>query len=189
MMLSRIYKHRDWGLRNIFGMNNSPETNTATAAHGEFTTRGVPHGFTSLTPFLAIAGAAGAIAFYEDVFGARTVGVTEFGGVVVHAELDFGQGRLQLGEPNPDYHLVPAPKGDDDCYSIALYCSDVDAVLARAVASGATIREAAAGFVSGDRFASIRDPFGVRWSIMTRVEDLSEQESSARVAEWAATQG
>ena len=40
-------------------------------------------------------------------------------------------------------------------------------------------------FVSGDRFASIRDPFGVRWSIMTRVEDLSEEESAARVATWA----
>ena len=42
-------------------------------------------------------------------------------------------------------------------------------------------------FVSGDRFASIRDPFGVRWSIMTRVEDLSPQESARRVAEWAAS--
>ena len=43
-------------------------------------------------------------------------------------------------------------------------------------------------FVSGDRFASIRDPFGVRWSIMTRVEDLSEEESAARVAQWAEEQ-
>jgi PhnB protein len=41
--------------------------------------------------------------------------------------------------------------------------------------------------VSGDRYASVRDPFGVRWSIMTRVEDLSEEESTARVAEWAAS--
>lgn len=46
-----------------------------------------------------------------------------------------------------------------------------------------------ATFVSGDRFASILDPFGVRWSVMSRVEDLSEQESARRVAEWAASQG
>ena len=52
---------------------------------------------------------------------------------------------------------------------------------------GATVREAPSTFVSGDRFASIRDPFGVRWSIMTRVEDLSDEESAARVAEWAAS--
>ena len=36
-------------------------------------------------------------------------------------------------------------------------------------------------FVSGDRYASVRDPFGVRWTIMSRVEDLSEAES-ARMA-------
>lgn len=176
-------------MRSVACMNTSPESPTSTAAHGNHTTHGVPHGFTSLTPFLAIPRATAAIEFYNEVFSARTVGITEFDGVVVHAELDFGQGRLQLGEPNADYHLVPAPVGDDDCYSMALYCSDVDAVLARAVAAGASIREAATDFVSGDRFASIRDPFGVRWSIMTRVEDISEEESGARVAEWAAQQG
>lgn len=154
----------------------------ATGAH---TTDGRPHTATSLTPFLAIPDARAAIAFYRDVFGARVVDVTEFAGVVAHAELDFGLGLLQLGEPSPEYHLVPAPQGDDDCYSIGLYVSDVDAVVDRAVAGGATVREAPAPFVSGDRFASIRDPFGVRWSVMTRVEDLSPEESTRRVAEWA----
>ncbi|QGG95745.1 VOC family protein [Actinomarinicola tropica] len=155
---------------------------------GQHTTDGVPHGSTNLTPFLAVPGAAGAIDFYRDVFGARVVDVTEMGGIVVHAELDFGNGKLQVGEPNPDYGLVAAPAGDDDCYSMGLYCADVDGTLERAVAAGSTVREAATTFVSGDRFASIRDPFGVRWSIMSRVEDLSEEESAARVAQWAAEQ-
>lgn len=168
-------------------MTTSQET--PTAAHGKFTSHGVPNGFTSLTPFLTIPRAAEAIAFYQDVFGARTVSVTEFDGVVVHAEIEFANGRMQLGEPSPAYHLVPSPEGDDDCYSLGLYCPDVDAVLARALTAGATIREPATNFVSGDRFASIRDPFGVRWSVMTRVEDLSEEASTTRVAEWAATQG
>lgn len=153
---------------------------------GAHTTDGLPHGATSLTPFLAIEHAAEAIEFYRSVFGARVVDVTELGGVVVHAGLDFGTGFLQLGEPTPDYGLVPPPAGDVDCYSMGLYCSDVDAVVERAVAAGAVVREAPADFVSGDRFASIRDPFGVRWSVMSRVEDLSEEESTRRVAEWAA---
>lgn len=157
-------------------------------ATGEHTTAGVPHGSTSLTPFLAISGAAEAIHFYRDVFGARVVDVTEIGGVVVHAELDFGNGKLQIGEPSPAYGLVPAPEGDDDCYSMGIYCADADATVARADAAGATIREPLSTFVSGDRFASIRDPFGVRWSVMSRVEDLSEEESARRVAEWAAEQ-
>ncbi|WP_306214381.1 VOC family protein [Actinoplanes sp. RD1] len=157
-------------------------------ADGEHTTNGTPHGATSITPFLAIPDARGAIGFYRDVFGARVVDVTEMGGVVAHAVLDFGAGLLQLGEPMPDYGLVPAPAGEQDCYSLGLYCPQVDTVVERAVAAGAVVREAPTTFVSGDRFASIRDPYGVRWSVMTRVEDLSEQESARRVAAWAAAQ-
>jgi PhnB protein len=165
-------------------------TATFQPADGEHTTNGTPHGATSLTPFLVIPDARGAIAFYRDVFGARIVDVTEFGGITAHAVLDLGNGLLQLGEPMKEYGLVPAPAGDTegDYYSLGLYCSDVDATVARAEAAGATIREAPSTFVSGDRFASIRDPFGVRWSIMTRVEDLSEAESARRVADWAKQQ-
>jgi len=187
--LSRIFK--PWSARATYRGDMSDDTSTTatptTGATGTHTTDGRPHGATSLTPFLAIRGAKQAIDFYRDVFGARVVDITEFGGVVVHADLDFGLGRLQLGEPNPEYHLVRAPEGDDDCYSMGLYVSDVDTVVEKAVVAGATVREAPALFVSGDRFASIRDPFGVRWSVMTRVEDISEEESSRRVAEWAAS--
>lgn len=160
-----------------------------TAAHGAHTDHGIPKGSTSLTPFIAVPRARDAIDFYRDVFGARVVDVTEMGGAVVHAVLDMGNGQLQLGEPVPEYHLVPPPAGEDDCYSLGLYCEDVDAVVARAEGAGATVREAVSTFVSGDRFASIRDPFGVRWSVMTRVEDISEEESARRVAAWAAAQG
>ncbi len=169
--------------------NDIPTTEApTTGATGTYTTDGRPNSATSLTPFLAIPDARQAIEFYRDVFrcqGHRRDRVRA--AVVAHADLDFGLGILQLGEPNPEYHLVRAPEGDDDCYSMGLYVSDVDAVVAKAVAAGATVREAPATFVSGDRFASIRDPFGVRWSVMTRVDDISDEESSRRVAEWAAS--
>ena len=155
---------------------------------GNYTNKGVPTGRTSLTPFLTLEDARGAIGFYEKVFGARTGDVTEIGGEVVHAEIDFGNGWMQIGALNPEYGLVAAPEGDGDCYSMGLYCEDADSVLAAAIAEGATVREEIMNFASGDRFASIRDPFGVRWTIMSRVEDLSAEESNRRVAEWAARQ-
>lgn len=166
--------------------------NTTQPANGEHTTAGRPNGFSSLTPYIAVTGAAAALEFYRHVFSATVVDCTEMPGVdgkpvVVHATLDFGAGRLQIGEVNPDYHLVAAPAGDDDCYSIGLYVPHVDAVVERAVAAGATIREDVTTFVSGDRYGSIRDPYGARWSIMTRVEDLSDEESAERVAAWAAS--
>lgn len=145
---------------------------------------------TSLTPFLVVTPAAEALRFYTEVFGARLVDRTDFRGpdgkpLIAHAVLDFGTGQLQLGDANPAFHLVPPPTGGDDCYSMGLYCENVDALLERAVSAGAVVREPPSDFVSGDRFASIRDPFGVRWSLMTRIEDLSEEESAKRVADWA----
>jgi PhnB protein len=173
----------------------STETNTPTTGiTGDHTTDGRPHGFSSITPFLVIPGSARALEFYRDVYGATIGGVTEMPGadgdpIVVHAEVLFPDGRIQIGDPNPTYGLIPSVgDGHTVSYSMGLYVTDVDSTVERAVAAGAVVREEAQTFVSGDRFASIIDPFGVRWSIMTRVEDLTEEESTARVAEWAAAQ-
>lgn len=147
----------------------------------------IPQGYTSLTPFLCVDGAAAAIDFYVAVFGATVVERMDGPqGTVAHAELDFGHGRLQLGDPAEAYQNVAPQKGAPVTHSIAFYCDDVDAVVARAQAAGATIREPAQTFVTGDRFASVLDPFGQRWTVMTRVEDVSATERDRRMAKWAA---
>jgi PhnB protein len=148
----------------------------------------IPQGYTSLTPFLVVDGAAAAIDFYVDVFGAELCERmdTSDGAKVAHAELDFGTGRLQLSDPNDDYGLTAVTgTGDAVTHSMVLYCADVDAVVARAKQAGATIREDVHTFVTGDRFASLLDPFGQRWAVMTRVEELDAAERDRRLAEWA----
>jgi PhnB protein len=55
----------------------------------------------------------------------------------------------------------------------------------RAEKAGATIREGLQTFVTGDRFAPIIDPFGQRWAVMTRVEQVDAEERDRRPAEWA----
>lgn len=147
----------------------------------------VPAGYTSLTPFLCVADGNAAIDFYTAAFGATVVSRMDTpDGGVAHAELDFGSGRLQLGDASEDYGLVaPEPAGAPVNHSIGLYLADVDAVTARAVELGATVREPPSTFVTGDRFASVIDPFGHRWSIMTKVEDVSPEEQERRLAEWA----
>jgi PhnB protein len=150
----------------------------------------IPEGYTSLTPFLCIDGAAEAIDFYVSVFGAKLVERMDGpNGIVAHAELDFGDGRLQLSDPQDAYQLAAPTPGESVTHSVALYCPDVDDVVARAENAGATIREPAQTFVTGDRFASILDPFGQRWTVMTRVEDVSAEERDRRMAEWAAQNG
>jgi PhnB protein len=146
----------------------------------------IPEGYTSLTPFLCIDGAAEAIDFYVEVFGAKLIERMDGqDGIVAHAELDFGDGRLQVSDPQEAYQLAAPERGESVTHSVALYCADVDDVVARAENAGATIREPAQTFVTGDRFASILDPFGQRWTVMTRVEDVSAEERDRRMAEWA----
>jgi PhnB protein len=146
----------------------------------------IPEGYTSLTPFLVIDAAAAAIDFYTSVFGAELLEKMDGpDGTVAHAELDFGNGRLQLSDPNPKFGLTAPAVSGSVTHSIVLYCTDVDAVVARAEAAGAIIREPLTTFVTGDRFASIVDPFGQRWAVMTRVEDVSPEERDRRLAEWA----
>ncbi|KRE29313.1 glyoxalase [Mycobacterium sp. Soil538] len=147
----------------------------------------IPSGYTSLTPFLCVDGAAAAIDFYTAVFGATLVDKMDGPrGTVAHAELDFGTGRLQLGDPAEAYKITALdPSADVATFSIALYCCDVDDVVDRARRAGVTVREAPQDFATGDRFASLRDPFGVRWTVMTRIEDVSAEERDRRLGEWA----
>jgi len=77
-------------------------------------TNGKPEGYTTLTPFLVCSPAAEAIRFYEEVFGATVVSRMDGpGDTVMHAELDLGDGRLQLSDPSEQYGLVVPDRSDD----------------------------------------------------------------------------
>ena len=149
--------------------------------------KAIPEGYTSLTPFLCVDGASAAIDFYVSVFGAKLVDRMDGpDGTVAHAELDFGNGRLQLGDPAEAYQIAaPDPKAPAT-HSIGLLLRGRRLRSSpRPSRPGATVREPAQTFVTGDRFASILDPFGQRWTVMTRVEDVSPEERDRRMAEWA----
>ena len=154
-------------------------------------THGRPDGYTSLTPFLVCSPAAEAIRWYGEVFGATVVSRMDGpDGSVPHAELQFESGRLQLGDPDERFGLTaPRREGDLVSSSTCVHVPDVDAVVARAVERGATVREEPATFVTGDRFASLYDPFGHRWAVLTRVEDVAPEEAERRLADWASSGG
>jgi len=159
-------------------------------AHGAYTDHGRPHGYTAITPHLVVTPAAQALAFYQQVFKVRVLDVTKFPGAdaIAHAVLDFGSGMLTLSDPLAPYGLIAPDPARGSSFSLALYVSEVDDVFARATAAGATVREPLSTFVSGDRFGTIVDPFGVRWALMTRVEDLSPEESRQRIEAWSKQQ-
>ena len=141
----------------------------------------IPEGYHSVTPYLAVDDAAGAIEYYKKAFGAKErVRMDAPDGKIGHAELEIGDSLVMLSDPFPDASTRPPSELDGTSASVFLYVKDVDAVVGKAVNAGATVTMEVADQFWGDRFGSIKDPFGHVWSIATHVEDVAPEEMAER---------
>lgn len=129
-------------------------------------------GYTSLTPHIVVSPAHEALEFYVRTFGAEVLSLTAVADRVLHALLDFGQGKLTLSDPRSGSGLLPPDENGRAVYSLAVYVPNVDEAISAALEGGAEMLDPIENYVSGDRLGSIIDPFGVHWSILTRIEDL-----------------
>lgn len=141
----------------------------------------VPDGYHSVTPYLIVKGAAAALDFYKQAFGAvETVRMQE-GDRIGHAEIVIGDSHVMLADENPAMNAYAPQTGSRPPVGIMLYVPDVDTVFARSVAAGATIERPLADQFYGDRTGGIVDPFGHRWYIGTHIEDVSPEEMKSRI--------
>lgn len=144
----------------------------------------IPEGYHSLTPYLVVSDAAGAIDFYQRAFGAELVMRLDIPGTqqVAHAELKFGDSHLMLSEENPDWNSIsPATLGGTPL-SLMFYVPDVDSAFARALEAGASQLMPVQNQFYGDRAGTLKDPYGHQWTLGTHVEDVGLQELSDRMA-------
>jgi len=145
------------------------------------TTQPIPEGYRTLTTYLTIEKAAEAIDYYKDVFGAKErIRMEAPDGKIGHAELEIGDSLLMLSDAFPGATSRPPTELGGTTAGAFMYVEDVDAVVKRAVESGATITMEIADQFWGDRFGTITDPFGHSWSIATHVEDVPADEIAAR---------
>jgi len=145
-------------------------------------TNAAPEGYRSVAPYLAVDGAARAIGFYAEAFGARERMRLEMpGGKVGHAELEIGGAVVMLADPWPG-GAFEAPRGETASVTLHLYVSDADAVFARAVEAGATAIGPVETHFYGDRGGMLRDPFGHHWHVAHRVEEVPLEEVKRRMA-------
>jgi PhnB protein len=137
----------------------------------------VPEGYHSVTPYLAIEGAAKAIEYYKKAFDAKERTRMETpDGKVGHAELEIGDALVMLSDALPQFTTKsPAELGGTSA-SVFLYVEDVDAVVKQAVDAGGTMAMEVADQFWGDRLGSVTDPFGHSWLIATHVEDVTPEE-------------
>jgi PhnB protein len=143
--------------------------------------RGVPAGFSTVTPHLVIRDAAQAIEFYKKAFGAKeSVRMDGPDGKIMHAEIKIGDAHLFLGEEMPDWgSRSPLMLGGTGT-TIHLYVDDADALFNQAVAAGAQIKMPLEDQFWGDRYGKLLDPYGHEWSVATHLEDLSPAEMRKR---------
>ena len=143
----------------------------------------IPDGSRTVTPHLVIDGAARAIDFYKEAFGAVEVcRMAGPGGGVMHAAVRIGDSEVFLCDEFPG--MGPkSPLGlGGSPVTIHLFVPDADATFAQAVAAGAEGRMPPMDMFWGDRYAQVTDPFGHTWSIATRLEDLTVEQMTERMA-------
>src|SRR5206468_618200 len=133
----------------------------------------IPEGYHTATPYLIIQGAAKAIDFYKQAFGATEVlRLADPSGKVGHAEIKIGDSIIMLADEHPEMgHRGPLALGGTPI-SILLYVKDVDAQFNRAIAAGAKVLRPLQDQFYGDRNGTVEDPFGHKWSLATHKEDV-----------------
>jgi PhnB protein len=141
----------------------------------------IPEGYNTVTPYLAVDDAAGAIEYYKKAFGAKErVRMDAPGGKIGHAELEIGGSLVMLSDPFPQAATRPPKEVGGATSSVFMYVENVDAAVKQAVDAGATIVMEPEDQFWGDRFGTIKDPFGHVWGIATHVADLSPEEIAER---------
>jgi len=149
----------------------------------------VPEDFHTITPQMAVKGVAAAIDWYTRALGAHELlrNAAPDGTSIMHAELLLGDSRFFVVDEFPDSVLSPSTLGGTT-FTMHLYVPDVDDLFNRAVEAGATVVMPVADQFWGDRYGILRDPFGHRWSIASRIEDLSPKKLQDRAKAWAKDQ-
>ena len=142
----------------------------------------IPVGYHTATPYLIAEGAAKALDWYRDVFGAKEVMRFPMpDGKLGHAETKIGDSHIMLADEFPEMgYRSPLSHGGTPV-SIMIYVEDVDAVFKNAVAHGAKVRQDIKDQFYGDPNGTITDPFGHVWTIATHVEDVTPEEMKRRM--------
>ena len=137
-----------------------------------------------LFAYIRLHDAAEAIAFYQQAFGAtEKFRLSEPSGRIGHAELDFGGTTLMLSDEFPEFGIKGPRAIGGTSLTIHLHVDDADALIARAVAAGATVIRPAQDQFYGERSGTVRDPFGHEWNIGHHLEDVPTDEMQRRYSE------
>ncbi|WP_424814626.1 VOC family protein [Roseococcus sp. YIM B11640] len=136
--------------------------------------------YLTLSPYLVVKDAEGALEFYrkglgaEELYRLREKGSDRIG----HAEMTIHGALFMLSSEFPEMGAL-GPQGMPPI-RLHLMVPDVDAALERAVEAGATVIRPPTDEFYGHRQASFTDPFGYIWMLSKEFEKVSPEEMQRR---------
>ncbi len=130
-------------------------------------------------PYLRVKGAAAAIEFYKQAFGAiEVMRLAEPSGRIGHAEVRIGPMVVMLADEFPEMGIVGPQTLGGTTFSLHLHVDNCDSL-----AAGATITREAKDEFYGERSGAIRDPFGHEWLLGHNIEQVAPEEMQRRYTE------
>jgi uncharacterized glyoxalase superfamily protein PhnB len=117
-----------------------------------------------IVSYLQLSDAAAASDFYQKAFGAEEVArlLHPDGKRIIHCHLYINGGSIMLNDAFPDQGMpLEAPQA----FTLTLIVDDIDAWFERAVDAGCEVITPVATMFWGDRFAALKDRFGVNWAM------------------------
>lgn len=138
----------------------------------------------AIVPHIYVDRASDGIAFYKRAFGAvELFRMAHPNGKILHAEISIAGSVVMIGDP--DDRLYSEPRALGRCTaSLHIISDDNVALLQRAVEAGAEEIQPPTDMFYGASSASVRDPFGHVWVILTWKEDLDAAEMEHRGKEF-----
>jgi PhnB protein len=151
----------------------------------------IPEDFHTITPQLVVRGVTKAIDFYQRAFGASELyrNMAPDGTSIMHSEMLLGDSRFFVNDEFLEWGVLSPEATNGSPVTLHLYVEDVDAVFEQATSAGAEVLLPINNAFWGDRYGILKDPFGHRWSVASRLEDLSPAEVQQRAKVFASNFG
>src|SRR5207244_12491911 len=120
----------------------------------------IPEGYHTVTPYLVVKGAAKAIDFYKQAFGAKEI--MRFpapDGKIGHAEIKIGDSHIMLADEFPEMDARSPETIGGSPVGIMLYVEDVESRFRQAVAAGGKVVKPLQDQFYSDRSGPTTHPF------------------------------
>ena len=122
-----------------------------------------PPGYSTVSPYLIVDGAAATIEFLIQVFGAVVLRrIWDDVGKLKHSEVRLDDTVLMIADRGEGWPAMPA--------HVHIYVEDVDVVYARALEAGAASVQAPVQTDDADKRGAAKDSGGTTWWMATKVE-------------------